>query len=136
MSEPAIVNCASGNHAANAERGDRSGPSTRMLVAIPDIAFEEANHGSKNLLKCQSQLPTSPRNIVGKSHHRTRLVDIFKMLAGQISADHLWSNQCGVHIDFNALPRILPVWVGEETREYLDIQIALAFEVTVKSAAR
>jgi hypothetical protein len=57
------------------------------------------------------------------------------MLAGQISTHDLWSDSRGIEVDLDALPSAVPVWIREETRQRLDVQVRLAFEIFVKSAA-
>ena len=56
------------------------------------------------------------------------------MLAGEIGADDLGANVAGGEVHFHAFPTTLPVRVGEEAGEDLDVEIALASKIAVEAA--
>jgi len=53
----------------------------------------------------------------------------------EVSANDLRPDLSGRQIDVHAVPRVVPAPVGKKTRQYLDVEIALAREVTVESPA-
>ena len=72
--------------------------------------------------------------IRGQGNHGAGILDVFKMLAGEIGADDLRADVAGGEVHFHAFPTAFPIGVGEEAREDLGVEIALALEIAVEAA--
>src|SRR5205823_10819533 len=73
-------------------------------------------------------LPISAGDVGGQGDHGAGILNVFKMLVGEIGADDLGANVAGGEVHFDAFPTTFPMGVSEEAGEDLGVEIALAFE--------
>jgi hypothetical protein len=95
-----------------------------------------SNHCRKHLFEGALRIVARAHHIRRQRHHRTRVLDVLKVLSREISLYHLRHSLRRSHIDLHALPPVLPLRVGEEASQNLRIKCALAAEVSIKPAMR
>ena len=71
-------------------------------------------------------------DVTRQRDHRTGIIDFFQVLPGQVSANDLRAGVCGLPVDMDTFPAVIPFRVGEEALHHLRVQIALAGKVLVK----
>ena len=136
VGEGRIDEGASDDHAADTQRRDALRGGAARAAVPGQAALEDADHGTEDGLEGAPGGFAAAGDIGGQGHHGAGVLDIFKMLAGEIGADDLRPNVAGREVHFYAFPTTFPVWVGEEAGEDLGVEIALAMEIAVEAAVR
>jgi hypothetical protein len=115
-------------------------PPMHMPCAVPRrgrpfwVRLEYADHGAEDGLKGAPGGVAAAGDVGGQGDHGAGILNVFKMLAGEIGADDLGANVAGGDVHFDAFPTTFPIGVGEEAGEDLGVEIALAFEIAVEAA--
>jgi len=110
------------------------GSGAARSAVLGQAALEDADHGAENGFKGPAGRPAAAGNVGRQGDHGAGILDVFKMLAGEIRADDLGADVAGGEVHFHAFPATLPVWVGEEASENFGVEIALAAEIAVEAA--
>ena len=122
------------DHAADAQGSDALGGGATGAAVLGEAAFENAHHGAKDGFEGGPGGFAAAGDVGGQGHHRAGILDVFKMLAGEIGADDLRADVAGREVHFHAFPAAFPIRVGEKAVENLGVKVALAVEIAVKTA--
>jgi len=122
------------DHASDAEGGDALCCRAARAAIVQQAALEDAHHGSEDGLEGAPGGFAAASDVGGQGHHGAGILNVFKMLAGEIGADDLRANVGGGKVHFDAFPATLPIRVSEEAGEHLGIEVALAVEIAIEAA--
>jgi len=122
------------DHAADAQGGDALGGGAAGAAVLGEAALEDADHGAEDGLEGASGGFAAAGDVGGQGYHGAGILDVFKMLAGEIGADDLGAYVARGEVHFHTFPATFPVGVGEEAGEDLGVEIAFALEIAVEAA--
>src|SRR5579872_473531 len=124
------------HHSSHTQRSD----GLRLVSPRPAVScrapLQYAHHGSKNRLERPFRSGAAARYVGRQRRHRARILHVLKVLPRQISPHYLRAHIAGRQIHFDSFPATFPFRVRKEAAQDLDVQIALALEITVKAAVR
>ncbi len=132
----AVDHGAGHDHASDAQSSYGACGGWARPAILDGAALKDTDHRLEDGLEGALGAFAATRDIARQSEHGTGVLDVLKMLAGEVGADHLRPYVSGSQIHFHTFPATLPIRVGKEAPKHLGIEIALAFEIAIESTVR